>query len=93
VAPTSKAPVLRCGGSGTLCVMTKKSVKQEDQVSLDEDRAESRRDHDPVASLRDTEAEAGDEDELTDRFDLDSTEARDLGVALDRTDGETPFLD
>jgi hypothetical protein len=74
-------------------VVTKKSVRHADMIFLDEDRGESRRDHDPVASLRDTEAEAGDEDELTDRFDLDSTEARDLGVALDRRDGETPILD
>jgi hypothetical protein len=64
-----------------------------DMISLDEDRMEVQRERDGVLSLHDTEAESGDEDEVTDRFDLDSAEARDLGVALDRTGGETPLLD
>lgn len=41
------------------------------------------RDRDGVGSLRDTEAEAGDEEEITDTYSLDEREARDLGVALD----------
>lgn len=41
------------------------------------------RDRDGVGSLRDTEAEAGDEEEVTDTYTLDEREARDLGVALD----------
>lgn len=73
--------------------MSDESVKRADMVSIDEERVERRRDRDGVSSLRDTEAESGDEDEVTDRFDLDTTEARDLGVALDRTDGEIPRLD
>jgi hypothetical protein len=73
--------------------MSDESVKRADMVSIDEERIELRRDRDGVSSLRDTEAESGDEDEVTDRFDLDTTEARDLGVALDRTDGEIPRLD
>jgi hypothetical protein len=73
--------------------MSDESVKRADMVSLDEERVELRRDRDGVSSLRDTEAESGDEDEVNDRFDLDATEARDLGVALDRTDGEIPRLD
>jgi hypothetical protein len=73
--------------------MSDKSVRRADMISLDEDRVESRRDRDGVSSLRDTEAESGDEDEVMDRFELDSLEARELGVALDRTGGETPRLD
>ena len=41
------------------------------------------RDRDGVGSLRDTEAEAGDEEEITDTYSLDEREARELGVALD----------
>lgn len=73
--------------------MSDKSVKRADMISLDEDRVESGRDRDGVSSLRDTEAESGDEDEVMDRFELDSVEAHELGVALDRTGGETPRLD
>jgi hypothetical protein len=69
------------------------SIDRADMVSLDEFRDEVRRDRDGVSSLRDTEAESGDEDELVDRFDLDSYEAKELGVDLDRTGGETPRLD
>jgi hypothetical protein len=43
----------------------------------------SGRDKDGVDSLRDTEAEAGDEDELVDEFDMDDREAREVGVDLD----------
>ena len=45
--------------------------------------AQGNRDRDGVGSLRDTEAEAGDEEEITDTYTLDEREARDLGVALD----------
>jgi hypothetical protein len=74
-------------------IMSDESVKREDMISIDDLRAQSRRERDGVSSLRDTEAESGDEDEVADRFELDSIEARDLGVALDRTGGETPLLD
>jgi len=51
------------------------------------------RDQDGVASLRDTEAEAGDEEEITDDFDMDDTEARELGVNLDDRDEPEPGFD
>ncbi len=73
--------------------MSDESVKRADMISLDDIRDEARRDRDGVSSMRDTEAESGDEDEVADRFDLDSAEARELGVELDRTGGETPLLD
>jgi hypothetical protein len=73
--------------------MSDESVKRADMISLDDVREEERRDRDGVSSLRDTEAEAGDEDEVTDRFSIDSIEARELGVELDPTGGETPRLD
>ena len=50
-------------------------------------------DHDAVASLHDTEAEAGDDGELGDVFSLDLNEARALGVALDPIANEEPLLD
>jgi hypothetical protein len=46
-----------------------------------------------VAALHDTEAEAGDEGELTDVFALDRTEARELGAELDRADRGESQLD
>ncbi|MDQ1705319.1 MAG: hypothetical protein QOF18_1685 [Frankiaceae bacterium] len=48
---------------------------------------------DAVAALRDTEAEAGDEGELVDLFDVDQAEARALGVDLDRADRGESRLD
>jgi len=69
------------------------SNDQADIIFLDARREEGRRDRDGVESLRDTEAESGDEDEVNDRYELDRLEAQELGVALDRTDGETPRLD
>jgi hypothetical protein len=74
-------------------VMRDDSNDLADIISLDARRDEGRRDRDGVDSLRDTEAESGDEDEVNDRYDLDRLEAQELGVALDRTDGETPRLD
>jgi hypothetical protein len=47
-------------------------------------------DQDGVASLRDTEAEAGDESEIRDVFDMDDREARELGVDLDDRDEPEP---
>lgn len=48
---------------------------------------------DGVASLHDTEAEAGDEVGLRDRFTLDRKEAHELGVDLDPSDGLESELD
>lgn len=48
------------------------------------------RDQDGVGSLRDTEAESGDEEELVDDFDLDDREAKELGVDLDDRDEPEP---
>lgn len=73
--------------------MTSESIDPEDTVSLDELPEGLDRSRDGVESLRDTEAEQGDEQELDDEFELDADEARDLGVNLDRVDGETPRLD
>ena len=65
-----------------------------DEISYDHVAAEveHNRDRDGIDSLRDVEAEAGDEGAVDDNFDLDTREARDLGVALDPVDGE-PQLD
>ena len=63
----------------------------EDDVSLDAVLAD--RERDGVGSLHDTEAEAGDESELTDLFDIDRAEAQELGVDLDRADGGESQLD
>ena len=73
--------------------MTSESIDPDDIDSLDGLRDGVDRDRDGVGALRDTEAEAGDEEEVTDSFDLDVDEARELGVNLDRVDGETPELD
>ena len=50
------------------------------------------RDRDGVESLRDTEAEQGEEALLEDLFDLDDREAKELGVALDGRDEPEPGL-
>jgi hypothetical protein len=60
-------------------------------VSLDAPSAD--RERDGVAALHDTEAEAGDEGELIDVFDLDRSEARALGAQLDRADRGESQLD
>jgi hypothetical protein len=73
--------------------MTSESIDPEDTVSLDELPEGLDRNRDGVESLRDTEAEQGDESEVDDEFEIDTEEARDLGVDLDRVDGETPRLD
>ena len=67
---------------------------QDEVVSLEGSAdLQARRDRDGVASLRDTDAESGDEDEVTDTFDLDQREARELGVRLDSDEGDEPTLD
>jgi hypothetical protein len=65
-----------------------------DEISYDEVAAEAEhdRDRDGIDALRDVEAEAGDEEAVDDSFNLDTNEARELGVALDRVDDE-PRLD
>ena len=54
------------------------------------DRTPRARDQDGVESLRDTEAEAGEESEIADKFDMDDREARELGVDLDDRDEPEP---
>lgn len=66
------------------------SDPDDDDISLDAPRG---RDQDGVASLRDTEAEEGDEEGLDDDFDLDQREARELGVQLDSDGDQEPRLD
>jgi hypothetical protein len=51
------------------------------------------RERDGLATLHDTEAEAGDEGELIDLFDVDRAEARALGADLDRADRGESGLD
>ena len=67
--------------------------KDEEIVSIEagSDR-ETGRDQDPVASLRDTEEESGDEGELFDIYDLDEREAREAGVAFDGGTADEPRL-
>jgi len=67
---------------------------QDDVVSVEESTdSEAQRDRDGVASLRDTQEESGDEDELADTFDLDEREAREVGVELDGGVGNESRLD
>ena len=67
---------------------------QDDVVSVQESTdSEAQRDRDGVASLRDTQEESGDEDELADTFDLDEREAREVGVELDGGVGNESRLD
>jgi hypothetical protein len=67
---------------------------EDDDASSDEALSEEVvRDRDGVGSLHDTEAEAGDEEEVGDDFDLDEREARELGVQLDRGDDSETTLD
>jgi hypothetical protein len=51
------------------------------------------RERDGVSSMRDTDEEQGDEEEVTDEFDLDQAAAQESGADLDRLGGETPRLD
>jgi hypothetical protein len=60
-------------------------------ISLDAPRTDPERDG--VAALHDAEAESGDESEMADLFDLDRTEAREVGVNLDRAESDDVQLD
>lgn len=70
---------------------TNKLPNDGNNISLDDVDTQSERDG--VAALHDTEAEAGDEEEVDDLFELDKREARDLGVALDSADPDESRLD
>jgi hypothetical protein len=61
-----------------------------DDGDADVDAIHAGRDQDGVESLRDTEAESGDESGLADAFDMDDREARELGVNLDDRDEPEP---
>ena len=65
-------------------------LADDDEGEPDVDRTARDTDQDGVASLRDVEAEAGDESEITDDFDMDDREARALGVDLDGRDEPEP---
>jgi hypothetical protein len=69
------------------------SINPADTESYDDVRDQHGRERDGVASLRDTEAEQGDEEEVTDEFVLDQTAAQEADADLDRIGGETPRLD
>jgi len=66
------------------------SLADDDEGAADVDRTHDRRDQDGVDSLRDTEAETGDESGIVDDFDMDDREARELGVNLDERDEPEP---
>jgi hypothetical protein len=61
-----------------------------DDGDSDVDRTARRPDQDGVAGLRDVEAETGDESEISNDFDMDDREARELGVDLDNRDEPEP---
>jgi len=61
--------------------------------SLDVDTTERDIEQDGVASLRDVEAEANEEQGLHDMSIVDLAEAEALGVALDPRSGDEPDLD
>jgi len=67
------------------------SISGNEIISLDAPR--HNRDRDGVESLRDTDAEQGDEAELDDLFDLDEREARDSATDLDGDPSDEPHLD
>ncbi|MDX6215870.1 MAG: hypothetical protein QOG99_1454 [Frankiales bacterium] len=61
-----------------------------DDDDAEADRTSHRPDQDGVAALRDVEAETGDESEISNDFDMDDREARELGVDLDNRDEPEP---
>ena len=67
------------------------SISGDEIISLDAPR--HNRDRDGVESLRDTDAEQGDEAELDDLFVLDEREARDSATDLDGDPSDEPHLD
>jgi hypothetical protein len=73
--------------------MSKFEQHQDRSKDVSLDAPLSDRERDGVAALHDTEAEAGDEGELADIFDLDRSEARALGAELDRADRGESELD
>jgi hypothetical protein len=73
--------------------MSKREQRQDRSSDVSLDAPSADRERDGVAALHDTEAETGDEEELTDLFDLDRAEARALGADLDRADRGESGLD
>ncbi len=67
------------------------SIGGDEIISLDAPR--HNRDRDGVDSLRDTDAEQGDESEIDDLFDLDEREARETATDLDGEPRDEPNLD
>ena len=68
------------------------SIDRDDEIiSLDAPRLD--RDRDGVDSLRDTDAEQGDEEEIDDLYVYDQTEARDANADLDGDPRDEPRLD
>ena len=66
-------------------------MSENDDISLDAPLFN--RDQDGVASLRDTDAEQGDDEELDDLFDVDASEAREADADLDGDAFDEPRLD
>lgn len=73
--------------------MTNRSHRHDSSRDVSLDAPATDRERDGLAALHDTEAEVGDESEVTDLFDLDRTEARALGANLDRADRGESQLD
>jgi hypothetical protein len=73
--------------------MTNREHKSDRTGDVSLDALPADRERDGVGAMHDTEAEAGDEGELADVFDLDRTEARALGAELDRADRGESQLD
>lgn len=67
-------------------------AEDDDDVSIEGTRGGTDRDRDGVGALQDVEAEQGDEAEVDDDFDLDTLEAREAGVDLDRVADEETRL-
>jgi hypothetical protein len=67
-------------------------IADDDDDMAGDARTVGGRDRDGVSALRDTEAEAGDENEIDDDFDMDDREAAELGVDLDDRDEPEPRL-
>jgi hypothetical protein len=73
--------------------MTSESIDPADEISYDDVREEPERERDGVSSLRDIEAEAGDEEAVTDDFIIDRRAATEVGADLDRIGGEEPRME
>ena len=68
-------------------------VRRYNFLMTESEWGERARERDGVSSLRDVEAEEGDEDGTADTFDMDDVEARELGAQLDGRDEPEPGLD